>query len=270
MEKWHDAETITFWLIIVCLLLLLLVFAVVGVSYLGFKRIVQAERNEANMQLEHQRKLLETSILVQEKERTRIAADLHDALIGKLISTQLKQQLNRDPIEISQLLKESIEEARRISHDLSPPMIEEKTLSELIQTVVTAWKKTLSVTFHRDVRLPDSLPVMVKIQLLRIVQELDTNAYKYAEAENVLIHLRYTPTSLFLRVADNGKGFDIKKHEKGLGMYNIELRMQQLGGRYRVKSAENKGVSALFTVPHIPVEKPQTTFFEEDIPAFPA
>lgn len=249
MEKWHDAETITFWLIIACLVLLLLVFAVVGVSYLGFKRIVQAERNEANMQLEHQRKLLETSILTQEKERTRIASDLHDALIGKLLSTQLKHQLSHDPLEINQLLKESIEEARRISHDLSPPMIEEKTLSELIETIVSAWKKSINIRFCPDIRVEDCVPAMVKIQFIRIVQELVTNAFKYAEAEQVLIQLRHTPKGLFVRIADNGRGFDVKKHEKGLGMYNIELRMQHLGGKYRVKSAENKGVSAIFALP---------------------
>jgi two-component system, NarL family, sensor kinase len=248
MEKWHDPQTITFWLIIVLGVLLVLVFTIIRVAWLGFKRVIEAEREEAAMKLEHQRKLLETSVLIQEKERTRIAADLHDSLVGKLIGLQIKHQMQHDPHDIDKLLMDSIDEARRISHDLSPPMIDYKTLAELISGCAQSWEKSMDVRFASDVRTENELPAIVKVQFVRIVQEMLTNAWKYAHGSTVFIRLRHTPKGILLKIHDNGPGFDMEGRDGGLGMYNIELRMQQLGGKYRMRAAENRGVSAIFAV----------------------
>jgi len=239
MEKWHDAQTITFWLVIACSVMFLLVFTIIRVAYVGFKRIVQAGIDESNMKLDHQKKLLETSILAQEKERVRIAADLHDALIGKLA---------KDPEEIDDMLQESISEARRISHDLSPPLIEHKSLGELIETVTDPWQKSIRIAFHQDIRQEDTVTPMIKIHFLRIVQELITNIYKHAQADQIDIHLRCTPKWITLLIRDNGRGFDPEAIKKGLGMYNIELRMQHIGGTYRIKPARSKGVSSILAL----------------------
>lgn len=254
MEKWLEPKTITIWIIIIAALVLLLSVSVIAMAYLNFRRMLKTRAEEAELKIKHQKKLLETSVLTQEKERTRIAADLHDSIIGKLSGIRYKQQLSHDPRETDQLLGEAIAEARRISHDLSPPLIESKTIAELVEELVHPWKKKFKVRVISDVRSNVAITTQVKIQLVRILQELVTNATRHAGADSLFIHLRQSLCWLILKVNDNGHGFDQQKKPKGLGLYNIELRMQQLEGHYRIKSVHRKGVSALFVLPHTQFE----------------
>ena len=249
MEKWHEPQTITFWLIITGVLVFLLVFSLIRLSYLSFGGIMRAELKEANLQLEHQGKLLETSILAQEEERNRIAADLHDALIGKLISLQLRHALSHDPMETARLLEESIAEARRISHNLSPPFVEHRSPAELVALVLEQWNDQFTLSFYEDLRVQDPLPADVKMHLLRIVQELMTNVVKHAQASRVGVHLRHTDRGIALLVQDNGRGFDRETSTKGLGTYSLSLRVNHLKGSYRLRSAIHRGTSALVVLP---------------------
>jgi two-component system, NarL family, sensor kinase len=244
MEKWQHSETIAVWLIVSCAVFFLLAFWIVRLFRIGFVRIVQTELKEAKLQLYHQEQLLE----VQERERIRFAADLHDGLIGKLLVAQLKNQSPGKEEEIDGLLKEVIDEARRISHDLSPPMIGHSTLSELIGGLTFAWTQTIRIDFEQDVRAAESLPDRIKIQLIRILQELITNAVRHAEAGGIVIRYRYTPDWLVLQLCDDGKGFDPSAVSGGIGMHNIDLRMQHMNGRYRITTAGNKGTSVLLVL----------------------
>lgn len=244
MEKWIEPKTIMLWIIIAISVVFILVFSFIRLAYLNFKQMAEAQLEESRLKLEHQKKLLETGILVQEQERTRIAADLHDSLIGKLTSLKLKNQLAYNYDEVDHLLGESIAEARRISHDLSPPMLEFISLYELIDGIINPWKKNIQVVFFHDVRTDAALPNNIKIQFTRILQELITNIYKHAGATTISIHLRQTDQWLALQVSDDGKGFDPKTGKKGLGLQNIELRMVYLNGYHHIKPHQ-KGTTAL-------------------------
>lgn len=248
MEKWQNSQTLATWLIVICVVVFLLAFWIVRLFHLGFARIVQTELKEAKQQLHHREELLE----VQEQERMRFAADLHDGLIGKLLAAQLKHQLPGRQEELDELLKEIIDDARRISHDLSPPLIEHSLLSDLIVGIVATWQKVIPIRFEQDIRTEERLPDRIKIQFVRIVQELLTNAIKHSEADGITIRLRYTPQWIVLRIRDNGKGI-ASAAGKGIGLHNVGLRMQHIGGHYRVQSAENKGVSVLLTFQHTPL-----------------
>src|SRR5690606_8057756 len=92
MEKWLDPQTIAIWIVIVLAIILIFVFSFIKLVRIHFKRIVENKMREAQLKLEHQEKLLETGILAQEQERVRIAADLHDSLIGKLTVLRIKNQ----------------------------------------------------------------------------------------------------------------------------------------------------------------------------------
>jgi signal transduction histidine kinase len=250
MEKWQNSQTLATWLIVICVVVFLLAFWIVRLFHLGFARIVQTELKEARQQLHHREQLLE----VQEQERMRFAADLHDGLIGKLLVAQLKHQLPDRQQELDGLLKEIIDDARRISHDLSPPLIEHSSLPDLIAGIIDPWQKAIPVRFEQDIRAEETLPDRIKIQFVRILQELLTNAIKHSEADHISIRLRYTPQWVVLRISDNGKGIAASTG-KGIGLHNVGLRMQHIGGHYRVQSTKNKGVSVLLTLRHatIPV-----------------
>lgn len=211
----------------------------------GYKRMTEANLRQARIEIEHQKKLLETGLLAQEKERTRIAADLHDGLIGRLSVIRMKTQIGQNPADIEQELGDSIAEARRISHDLMPPMLEFSTAEELIARLIEPWESKLDIQLYADVRTAEDVTPEFKIQLVRIVQELVTNIIKHANATTVHVHLRHTAKSLSLCVTDNGKGFDTAIHKAGLGLGSLEMRAQYLNGLYRIKSKPGKGVKAL-------------------------
>ncbi len=243
MEKWQDPKVIAVWITIIVVLIFTIILFVVKIMHAGYKRMTEANLREAQTQLEHQKMLMETNLQAQEKERGRIAADLHDSLIGKLTLIRMKSQIGAPMPEIEGLLGESITEARRISHDLTPPLLEFSRAEELIGQVLDPWKEKLTIDFHSDVRVATDLSPDVKIQLLRVVQELLTNIIKHSGATQVKVGFRHAPKSIVLSVTDNGRGFDTAQLKKGLGLNSLEFRMQYLNARYKVRSGPGKGTT---------------------------
>mgnify|MGYP002877271158 CR=1 FL=1 len=243
MEKWQDPKVIAIWITIIVVLIFTIILFVVKIMHAGYKRMTEANLREAQTRLEHQKKLMETNLEAQEKERGRIAADLHDSLIGKLTLIRMKSQIGSPMPEIEGLLGESITEARRISHDLTPPLLEFSRAEELMEGVLNPWKEKIDIRFHTDVRVAADLTPDVKIQLLRIVQELLTNIIKHAGATQVQVGFRHTANGILLSVSDNGKGFDTRQLKKGLGLNSLEFRMQYLNARYKVRSKPGQGTT---------------------------
>jgi two-component system, NarL family, sensor kinase len=253
MEKWQDPKIIAIWIVIILLLIFFLVIAMIKLVYILVNRMVQARLKESQLKMSHQQDLLESNLLTQEKERRRIAADLHDSLIGKLTVLRLTNQMDGAQDKMDALIGESIDEARKISHDLSPPMMEQTPLEDILSDLIEARKNDLPIRFVQDIRSEAPLTVNVKTQLSRILHELITNIHKHAHASAVCVHLRYTPALLAILVVDNGKGFDMEQGKHGLGLMNIELRMQYLSGKYRIVSRPGKGTRSLFFIHHPPI-----------------
>lgn len=245
MEKGLEAKTIATWIIVTFIVVTILVVSFIKLVYLNIKRQVENRLRESNLQLAYQYKLIETSILVQERERERIAADLHDALIGKLTILRLSNQLKYKIDEIDAALDESIAEARRISHDLSPPMLGFMTLEDIVAGVMNEWSMHLNLRYDRKILAEPEITNEFKLQFKRILEEVMTNIHKHAATAMVRVHLRISDTRLTLLVSDNGKGFDLKEGYDGLGIKNIELRVLYLNGRFKMKSGP-KGTTSIF------------------------
>ncbi|RZK16413.1 MAG: hypothetical protein EOO43_14515 [Flavobacterium sp.] len=250
MEKWIDSQTLAIWIIVVLVVIGLLAISFVKLVQINFKRMVESKLKESRLQIEHQKNLMESGIAVQEQERNRIAADLHDSLIGKLTVLRLKNQSEFNFEQVDKQLGELIDEARRISHDLSPPMLEFVELHELLEDMLSPWKKHLSIHFHTQVDATVTLPPNLKIQVGRIAQELITNIYKHAQATAVWVDLKITSQQLFLVVKDNGKGFDVDEAKKGIGLQNLELRTVYLRGKHKIKSSP-KGSTVILALNHL-------------------
>jgi len=249
MEKWQDPQVLALWIAIVIVLIFTILLFVVKIMHAGYKKMTEANLRQARLEVEHQKKLLETGLLAQEKERTRIAADLHDGLIGKLTVVRMKSQISNAPVDIDILLGESIAEARRISHDLMPPLIDYTPLHELIAQLAEPWKQKIGIEYIADVRTDADVPAQVKIQLIRVVQELITNIIKHAQATYVTITLRHSQENIALCIKDNGQGFDTSVLKQGLGLGSLEMRTQYLNGRYRLTSKPGAGTNVLLALP---------------------
>ncbi len=216
---------------------------------LSLKKNIEAKERASKLKLEYQQKLLENSILTQERERARIAADIHDELIGKLTAIKVANHMNENSGEMNEMLSKSIQIARRISHDLMPPLIDFSSLEELIREIASPWqsKITIDMTFN----VPDNISVSsdIKIHFVRIIQEILVNIAKHSQSTTVTLHLRITALWTSLTISDYGEGFDPKSIKNGLGLTNIETRTQYMKGHYKLKSIKGKGTSFIFLVP---------------------
>ena len=129
---------------------------------------------------------------------------------------------------------------RELSHNLTPPDLDEVELEDLIADYLEQVNKNIEVIFrHITIRAPISSPV--KLNLFRIVQELITNILKHAGATRVDVSLRISLNYLMLTIEDNGRGFIMEPHSGGIGLRNIQSRAQKIQAIYKLKTQPEKG-----------------------------
>ncbi len=202
--------------------------------------------------LEH--KLIETVINTEERERKRIARDLHDEIGPQLASMNvyasslIRKMENQEQKEIlsilKDLIKDSITKVREISNNLVPGVIEKYGLVPAIKSEIDSMRLILPVTFE-DSLSNQRFDPKIEISVYRIVKELLNNTKKYAQATEVDIELRYEPNLLTLKYSDNGIGFsfdeNMKKMNKGMGLLNVESRAKAIKGKYTIWSQPAEG-----------------------------
>ncbi len=246
MEKWQNSDTLLVWVIIIIGVMILLVGTLIGVFYISYKKVVKAKDEELKIKMDYQRSLLKVTLEAQENERNRIAADLHDNIISSLTVIRLKTAMGLQQQELDHLLGAAIDESRRISHDLTPPLYEEKPLENILLTILKNWKNFYIVNHILDVRTHLTVNNDVKLQLVRILQEVLNNIHKHAEATQMNMTLRITQKNIVLLVADNGVGFNNLNVKNGIGLQNIALRTENLNAVYKYKSLKDKGTRFIF------------------------
>jgi two-component system, NarL family, sensor kinase len=206
--------------------------------------------------------LLENQKIV-EKERTRIAKDLHDGLGGLLsgikltlgsmhgnlvVSSENTAIFNR---AISQL-DNTIVEMRRVAHSMMPEALLKFGLTEAIEDYCDGINESKAVKIKfTKLGLAQPLEKAMEVTLYRVVQELSNNAIKHAEAENIFIQLAVHERGLTLTVEDDGKGFETESLSmaKGDGLRNVQSRVDYLKGSYEVQSSPGSGTSFIIEIP---------------------
>lgn len=205
---------------------------------------------------------------IQETERKRIAADLHDG-IGQSLSViklsieqaayNLSNGNSREALEalhqLAPRVKDAIVEIRRISMDLRPSTLDDlgilPTLSWFFREFEAACR---SITVEKTIAAVESdIPAALKVVIFRILQEATSNIVKHAEANQIRFGLEKDGQTLIFRIEDNGRGFDAQAfHEtpsEGLGLRGMQERARLSGGAYQMKSVRNKGTSIRITWP---------------------
>ncbi len=246
MAEWQDPENYAIGLFVVLMIVIFLVTSIVVLTRIYLKRMMREQEHLARTVIEHQQSLMWNSLLVQEKERERIASDLHDDLISKLTALMYAIRTNNSQVEPVQVLQDSIRVAREITHDLCPPLLKQTSIDELIESFISPLTETFPIDYYSRIGVCCELKSEIKLQLLRIVQEVINNILKHAKASKITIRLRFTQTSIALVIHDNGIGFDPSRQVQGLGLKNIELRSQLLKGQYRFKSNQKMGTTFQF------------------------
>jgi two-component system NarL family sensor kinase len=211
------------------------------------RRIIRYQKQLQKMEEEQQKILLNASIRWQEEERQRIAADLHDDA-GPLLATArlylnenlLKQDISTQLQSIynaKQIIDDTIQLIRNISHSLMPPTLKnfglESAINDLFQKISGTGAINASCRFHdyRQRLVPEQ-----ELLIFRVVQELINNILKHSNSSFMHITQNVQEGRFYLRLHHDGRGITQEDFEKmnksslGLGLKNIQSRMKVLQG----------------------------------------
>ncbi len=232
-----------------------LALIIVGLVLVYKKRILQEQLRLQQQQIAHQQQLLQKGIEIQDEERKRFAADLHDEIGGgistvMLYVSQLAQKtddMRLMPIELEKIrlqLNRLLNSSRNISYSIMPKALEDfglkAALSNLCLQIDEASAAHCYLAWHGEL---DRLAFHVELGLYRIIKEVLTNALKHAQAQNISVDIRNQEARLDICIEDDGIGFNTSEEYIGVGLKNIYDRALILGVAIALSSSLKEGTS---------------------------
>ena len=200
----------------------------------------------------------------EERERKRIASLLHDDLQQVLVGARLQLQAGRQGLAANsplspilqsadRLLDESLQKARRLTRDLSPPVLHQAGLEAALRWLCGRMQEQygLKVAMETD-GWQDGAAEPMKLFLYRSAQELLFNVVKHARTDHAVLSLSTEDRRLTVAVSDRGRGIDphvLDAPESGYGLFSIRERVEAAGGTLRVEGTAGAGSRLLLTLP---------------------
>ncbi|RLD65242.1 MAG: hypothetical protein DRI84_07210 [Bacteroidetes bacterium] len=258
-------------LAIVAVLLLIILFIIY--RYFKMKQRADRELLLKNEQINQQKTLdlmkeqevstIKSYMEGQEKERSRIAGDLHDRL-GSLLSTvklhfsSLEQNIDQSEESIKSfeyalsLLDSSVEEVRSVSRNLTKGVLTQFGLFAAVESMRDAINSARKVKMNiirsgTEARLKAD----VEINLFRIIQELVTNVIRHAKTDEIFVQFVGSNDRLNIIIEDHGIGFDTKNTKsKGIGLSNLKDRVELIGGEFSIDSEIGEGTTIIIDIPY--------------------
>jgi PAS domain S-box-containing protein len=198
------------------------------------------------------------------EEKTRLAGEIHDSLAQSFTGITMQLEMakeimtdkDNDPLSYveraNDLARFGLAEARRSVLSLQPMIIKDASLIESLQMLVERSNipGRLRCTFCSNLERDESLPVVVRQDLLRIAQEAISNALRHAKSTAISVSLHSDPSNLILKVKDNGIGITTEAEAReGFGFVNMRARVKKLNGSLDIRSAPGRGTSIVVSVP---------------------
>lgn len=232
---------------------------VTGLMAIGFATFVLFyQKKLAEQQSACQQELLAASLAAQERERERIAEELHDGIGATLAASKLLvHRLLPEEVhpavlaDLKETLAQAIREVRTISRGLSPLMVRQLGLGEALRSYCQLVNKAEIVQVdYTGKEIAESPDADAELSLYRIAQELIHNAIEHSRATHVRVSLTTHQTTLSLTVSDDGQGFDVSKaRQSGLGLLTIRDRLRPLRGTLRQEAVAGPGSCLVVTIP---------------------
>jgi PAS domain S-box-containing protein len=237
----------------------------VGINY-DITECKQAEQ-KINEYQKHLKQLAARLTLTEERERRRIAGEIHDEISQTLaiVNIKLDTLRNSPPFEasateieeISSSVEKVIQETRTLTFELSNPILYELGF----ETAVAEWldeqvqvKHGIATEFQDDGK-PKPLDNDMRVLLFRNARELLINCIKHANAGKVRVNIRRIDGSIEVVVEDNGVGFDpaearsIAGKKAKFGLFSVRESLEHLGGHFIIESKPGAGCKAIMTAP---------------------
>jgi signal transduction histidine kinase/guanylate kinase len=196
------------------------------------------------------------------KEKKRLAQDLHDGVLGRMFGLRLNlDSLNSSAepdaiqkrLELLNELKTIEQDIREISHDLNrEKMVLINNFVSIVHNLLEEQKTShdVDVKYHIDTKIDwDKIGNAIKINMYRILQEGLQNINKYANAKHIQVNISGDAENVYLKIKDDGVGFDVNKKSKGIGMQNMISRTHDCHGIIDIHSKKGEGTRIIITVP---------------------
>ncbi|UTW63928.1 sensor histidine kinase [bacterium SCSIO 12741] len=230
-------------------------FLILGLGFVFYRNKQQEKSKLAAARIEEQQKGLEAVIEAQEQERSRIARDLHDGMVQQLAGLKLGfgrlfgDTPHQDSGKLMDLLDQSTQELRELSHTMMPRSLAESGLVPALEDMLELSLKNRIEYSFEHFNVPNRYAENLEITLFRVAQELVNNLLKHSQASLVQVQLFQAGSQIHLSVEDNGVGFDSDANSDGIGLRNITSRLETVQGKLMVESTPNKGTRMAVTIP---------------------
>ncbi|MDA3613613.1 tetratricopeptide repeat-containing sensor histidine kinase [Polluticaenibacter yanchengensis] len=241
------------WLLFGAILFLILLLAI----YFIYKNYKNKQERLLQKEVFRQQELAAKSLFEgEQKERIRIARDLHDS-VGQMLSL-VKMNLSsfnktEDTANVQQLVDKTIDEIRNISHNLIPEELNfgiVPALENLSDKVNQTTSLKMTVNIAEDIR-QITFQKQNELSIYRVVQEILNNMIKHADASIIDLSMNKVNELLYLVIKDNGKGMsdDAISNAKGIGWKNIFTRVRLMDGTINIASGKLNGTQIDITIP---------------------
>lgn len=222
------------------------------------------ERVEAEKRLEeerdrHQKMMARAVIGGQEKERAGIGKELHDNINQMLsiikVYISLAQEGGDESRQLLQrgesMINRCINEIRGISHLLIPPPFKEEGLVSAVDTLIDRIRaaKPFAIYFNHQESRGRQMDEEEQLAIYRIIQEQFNNIIKHAGATRVDVELTESDEQVFLKITDNGQGFDTGQKSRGVGLNNMLSRVRVFDGELQIISGRGRGCTLKVSLP---------------------
>lgn len=255
LNSTEPVENITIYVALILFAVLALALTIILLFFVSRKKIVREKLESQDLKLKHKSDLISYNIETQEKERHRIAQDLHDDVGSQLnlISLGLHRihkmgaSIEKEETDSILLITEGvIDRVRSLSHELLPPILEKFGLVAALEEVEFNYNKTKTIHLDFKTNIENEEPIFDpndRLHLYRICQELIQNSLKHGKAKVIRISLINQDGNIRLAITDDGVGFNKEdlKLGKGMGLMNIENRVEMLGGTITISSKLHEG-----------------------------
>lgn len=234
---------------------LIVALLIIALIYLQSRYKKQAHEREVKSLLQQKElHLLQALMQGEEKERSRIAKDLHDGVAGMLAAVKMhfSSITTSDNLLHSEgyhqgmkLLNEATQEIRKTSHNLMPEVLLQHGLDEALRRYCNnvTNSKTLQIQYDswgEIGRFNDGF----ELSVYRIIQELLNNIIKHSKATQAIVQLTQQNDVLSISIEDNGIGFTNENNKEGMGLRSLQSRIKAMNGKLEVEASEQSGVSA--------------------------
>lgn len=233
--------------------MIILSLAIVVFFFLYQRKIQRQQLNISQIEVDYQKNLIRSEIISKEKERNRIAQELHDEIGASLTAIKMNlsysEMTNSQKEELENSLQETIQGLRRISFELLPPILNELGLSRAVSSLAKEMEKAFKVPIETQIEDPNKQRYDQDIELgiYRVVQEVLSNILKYSEPKTIRIKLKCSPKEIHIIIDDDGIGFipteENRNKPDSHGLKNIYSRLQLIEGAIYYKLNEKGGTT---------------------------